>query len=287
MMISLKPLLGATIALVLAAAAGPAFAGTLFIGTDEDTFNNVLPDQLGVATVNGASLVGVTVHPTSFHINGMTDVSGENFLYAGDPFSDLINKVSYTGALISSTPITGMATSCCNEDMIWTGTQLYHAQYNNGIQLIDVTTGTILSTQSQPDVVGMAFAEGQIWITHWGGREVGTWNPTTNVFTPEFSTPTNAGGLAYDPVDGVMWVGLGGGSVVPYTLAGVALNGGFQPFGPTSTGDTIDGLAFLGEAARIPEPSTWAMLLLGFASVGVLAYRRSAKARRLSAATPT
>ena len=124
-MTSMKLLLGATIALVLAAAAGPAFAaGTLFIGTDEDTFNGVLPDQLGVATLNGASLVGVTVHPTTFHINGMTDVSGENFLYAGDPFSDLINKVSYTGTLISSTPITGMATTCCNEDMIWTGTQL-------------------------------------------------------------------------------------------------------------------------------------------------------------------
>ncbi|MGH6799731.1 MAG: PEP-CTERM sorting domain-containing protein, partial [Roseiarcus sp.] len=169
----------------------------------------------------------------------------------------------------------------------WNGTDLLHAQFNNGIQLIDVTTGTILSTQSQPDVVGMAFAKGQIWITHWAGREVGIWDPTTNVFTPEFSTPSNAGGLAYDPVAGVMWVGQAGGMVVPYTLAGVALNAGFQPFGPTSTADTIDGLAILGEAPRIPEPSTWAMLLLGFASLGVLAYRRRLRARRLSVATPT
>ncbi|MGB7976036.1 MAG: PEP-CTERM sorting domain-containing protein [Roseiarcus sp.] len=283
----MKSLLGATIALVLAAAAGPAIAdGTLFIGTDENTFNGVLPDQLGVATVSGASLVSETNHATTFHINGMTDVSGQNFLYAGDPFSDLINKVSYTGALISSTPITGMGTSCCNEDMIWTGTQLYHAQFDNGVQLIDVTTGTILSTESQPDVVGMAFAKGQIWITHWAGREVGIWDPTTNVFTPEFSTPSNAGGLAYDPVSGTMWVGQAGGTVVPYTLSGLALNAGFQPFGATSSSDTIDGLAFLGEAApRIPEPSTWAMLLLGFASLGVLAYRRSA--RRLSGAVST
>jgi hypothetical protein len=284
---SMKLLVGASIALVLAAAATPAIAnGTLFIGTDEDTFNHVLPDQLGVATVNNASLVGVTVHPTTFHINGMTDVTGQNFLYAGDPFSDLINKITDTGALISSTPITGMATTCCNEDMIWTGTQLFHGQFNNGIQLIDVTTGTILSTQPQRDVVGMAFVKGQIWITHWAAHEVGIWDPTTNVFTSEFTTPSNAGGLAFDPSSGIIWVGLGGGSVVPYTLAGVALNAGFQPFGPTSSADTIDGLAFLGEA-RIPEPSTWAMLLLGFASLGVLAYRRSAKARRLSAAART
>jgi hypothetical protein len=264
------------LALAFTLVAGSASAGTLFIGTDENTFNNVLPDQLGVATVNGANFVSSTVYSTTFHINGLTDVSGQNFLYAGDPFSNNINTVSYTGTLISSTPIAGMETRCCNEDMIWTGTQLYHAQYANGIQLIDLTTGTILSTQSQPDVVGMAYAHGQIWITLWASREVGIWDPTTNIFTPEFSTPSNAGGLAFDPSSDTMWVGLAGGTVVPYTLAGVALNAGFQPFGPTSSGDTIDGLAFLGEATGgVPEPSTWAMMLLGFAVLGFVGYKRA------------
>ncbi|THD59563.1 PEPxxWA-CTERM sorting domain-containing protein [Phenylobacterium sp.] len=157
--------------------------------------------------------------------------------------------------------------------MIWTGTELYHAQYGNGIQQIDINTGQVLSNQSQPDVVGMSFVGGQIWITQWSGREVGIWNPTTNAFTPEFSTPSNAGGLAYDPTDGIMWVGLEGGSVVPYTLAGVQLNGGFQPFGEID--DTIDGLAFLGESAPsngggggIPEPSSWALMVLGFGGLG-------------------
>jgi hypothetical protein len=264
--------------------ATPASAGTLFIGTDENTFNGVLPDQLGVATVNGANFVTETNYATTFHINGMTDVSGQNFLYAGDPYSNAINTVSYTGTLIASTPITGMATSCCNEDMIWTGTQLYHGQYGNGIQLINLTTGTILSTQSQTDVVGMAYANGQIWITQWAGRQVGIWDPVTNVFTPEFNTPSNAGGLAYDPTSGTMWVGLAGGTVVPYTLAGVALNAGFQPFGPTSSGDTIDGLAFLGEATGgVPEPSTWAMMILGFAGIGFMAYRRKSKPALMAA----
>ena len=237
-----------------------------------------------MATVNGANAGGVTVYSTSFHINGLTDVSGQNYLYAGDPFSNLINTVSYTGQLLASTPITGMATGCCNEDMIWTGTQLYHAQYGNGIQLIDLNTGTILSTQSQPDVVGMAYANGQIWITLWASREVGIWDPTTNIFTPEFSTPSNAGGLAFDPTSNLMWVGLAGGTVVPYTLTGVAINDGFQPFGPTSSGDTIDGLAFLGEATGgVPEPSTWGMMLLGFASLGYMGYRQSRR-RMLAAA---
>ena len=56
--------------------AGPASAGTLFIGTDENTFDGILPDKLGVATVNGSTLVSQTNYATTFHINGFTDVSG-------------------------------------------------------------------------------------------------------------------------------------------------------------------------------------------------------------------
>jgi hypothetical protein len=38
---------------------------------------------------------------------------------------------------------------------------------------------------------------------------------------------------------------------------------------------TIGGFAFL--TAAVPEPSTWAMMLLGFAGLGFMAYRRKAK----------
>ena len=89
----------------------------------------------------------------------------------------------------------------------------------------------------------MANVAGQVWISKWNGRTVGTWNPLTNVYTPVFSTPSNAGGIAFDPDSNILWVGLQGGLVVPYTLAGVALNGGFLPFGSIS--QTIDGLTFL------------------------------------------
>lgn len=266
-------LLAAAVSVVLLGAR-PSLADTLFIGTDENTFNGVLPDQLGVATINGANLVSETNYATTFHINGITDVSGQNYLYAGDPFGGVINKVSYTGGLLGTISVPGIATGCCNEDMIWTGSKLYHAQYNTGIQLIDVNTGTVVSSQSQPDVVGMSYVAGKIWITHWAAHEVGIWDPITNLFTMEFTTPSNAGGLAYDPTNDVMWVGLGGGSVVPYTLAGVAINAGFQPFGPTSGGDTIDGLAILGEAAPVPEPGTLALFATGLVAVGLLRRRK-------------
>jgi hypothetical protein len=267
-------LAGAALAAAVMASipATSAMAGTLFVGSDSRTFDGVLPDVLGVVTTNGANFVSQVNHDTTFHINGMTDVSGQNFLYAGDPFGGVINKVSYTGALLGSVA-SPIATGCCNEDMIWTGSALYHAQFNDGIQLIDVTTGNVLSDQPMPDVVGMSYVGGDIWISQWAGRTVGIWNPVTDAYTPMFSTPDNAGGLAYDRINHVMWVGMEGGSVVPYTLAGVQINAGFQPFGPTP--DTIDGLAYLSEA-RVPEPSVWAMALAGFGLLGAALRRRSA-----------
>jgi hypothetical protein len=110
-------------------------------------------------------------------------VSGQNYLYAGDPFSNAINVVSYTGGLLNTIPVTGMATSCCNEDMIWTGSALYHAQYGNGIQLIDLSSGTITQTWAQSDVVGMSYVNGEIWISLWSGQQVGIWDPVTNTFS--------------------------------------------------------------------------------------------------------
>ena len=235
-----------------------------------------------MATVSGTNLVSQTNYTTNFYINGMTDVSGQNFLYAGDPYSAAINKIDYTGNLLSSTPITGWNTSCCKEDMIWTGTQLYHAQYGYGITLIDVNAGTVGALQSQTDVVGMAYANGSIWISQWGGRSVGTWDPTTNTYTSVFNTPNNAGGLAFDPINAIMWVGLEGGYVVPYDLAGNALNGGFQPFGAIN--DTIDGLAFLGETSATPLPATLPLFASGLGGLGLLGWRRKRKAAALAAA---
>jgi hypothetical protein len=42
---------------------------------------------------------------------------------------------------------------------------------------------------------------------------------------------------------------------------------------------TDDGppLAFAFQVSAVPEPSTWAMMILGFLGVGLMAYRRKAK----------
>jgi hypothetical protein len=47
--------------------------------------------------------------------------------------------------------------------------------------------------------------------------------------------------------------------------------------GPHGVWWTADDLTFT--VAAVPEPSTWAMLILGFLGVGLMAYRRKAAAR--------
>jgi hypothetical protein len=43
--------------------------------------------------------------------------------------------------------------------------------------------------------------------------------------------------------------------------------------GVASAGDPVQG--YIVEFSVVPEPSTWAMLLIGFAGLGVAAYRRA------------
>jgi hypothetical protein len=80
---------------------------------------------------------------------------------------------------------------------------------------------------------------------------------------PEFGVNS---GNPFDPVSSV--VTSGGQSVSAYVSAGTLfVNWEGQGF---TSGDTVT----INFAGAVPEPSTWAMLLLGFAGVGFMAYRR-------------
>jgi hypothetical protein len=50
------------------------------------------------------------------------------------------------------------------------------------------------------------------------------------------------------------------------------LNFTFTPLGGTTTNGTVSAVV-----EAVPEPSTWAMMILGFVGVGFMAYRRKAK----------
>jgi hypothetical protein len=61
------------------------------------------------------------------------------------------------------------------------------------------------------------------------------------------------------------------GSLVGFT--GGTITGGFVGF-PLNTFNTYENLSGSITTPAVPEPSTWAMMLLGFVGLGFLAHRR-------------
>ncbi len=273
-------------------ATGFASAGTLFVGADVEDFAGGYPspglDRLGVVTtggLDGTSVITSTIIGTDFLINGMADADGK--LLAGTPLANPLNTVAFDGTLISSITASGIPNgSCCNEEMLFVpqaggGSKFYHAKYGavGGIREIDPVTGNLIAYDPLTDVVGMALVNGEIWITRWANREIGIWNPLTKVFTVQFDLDLvglgglgNAGALAFDPGNQVLWLGTQSGRITPLSLTGAQLGPSYFPFG--SMPETIDGLTFLGEVTgRIPEPAALAIFAFGLAGLGFMRRR--------------
>ncbi len=250
--------------------ANVASAGILFIGTDNEEFSGVGQSTLVKATVSGASFISQQNIALNFDLNGLGD--GPGFLYAGAPASNTLNRIDYNGNLLGSVAA-GFSSNCCNEEMQFKGGKLYHAHWSDNIQEIDPVTGAVIQTFDRPQVVGMALVGGTMWITNWANKQVGTWDPATNVFTSMFTTPDLAGALAYDPDSNILWVGQLGGNVIPYSLTGTKLGDGFKPFGAINA--TIDGLTFQGEGSQTPEPLSLALVGLGLASLAMTRRRKA------------
>lgn len=264
---------------------GSAMAGTLFVGADVEEFAGTTPDRLGKVTTNGGAFVSQVIIPLGnlpsgapILLNGMAD--GGGFLFAGTPSLNTLHRLDFNGGLISSINAPGIPNSgCCNEEMLFASDgKFYHVHYSDSIRQIDPVTGAQIAIFAQADVVGMALVGTDIWISKWSGDSFGTWDPVTNTYTLRKQlTGANVGALAYDPGANIMWVGRQGGLVEAYdlSLAGIPLiaGSGFQPFG--NIPDTIDGLVFLGEVTRVPEPGTLALLALAVLGIAGVSRRRT------------
>jgi hypothetical protein len=226
----------------------------LVCGTDTFAFNGTAESLAGVHTNGPAIVGGVEIFNLDFPLNGITPafghiVSGQPEVVGDDAGNTLRELADFGPPHILTTVPPGsnsFSASCCNEQMVQAPDgKFYHAHYGDVIQQLGLQSGQsmVLQTFPQTDVVGMASDGVSIWITNWDNKQVGTWDPAANVFTPVFSTPSNAGGLAWDIANGVLWVGMQGGSVIPYDATGKQLGNGFQPFGSIS--GTVDGLAFV------------------------------------------
>jgi hypothetical protein len=109
--------------------------------------------------------------------------------------------------------------------------------------------------------------------------------PTSSIFGG-YSVVTN-------PVPGETGTGLGNSGFVGAIPAGPigALGAYIDPWNflnntgidSTQVNGYEQALEFVPQVAAVPEPSTWAMLLLGFAGVGFMAYRRNSKPALMAA----
>jgi PEP-CTERM motif len=99
--------------------------------------------------------------------------------------------------------------------------------------------------------------------------------PTSGIF-PGFSVASN-------PVPGETGMGVLGTGVTPFPAGPLPSLGSFlSPFGqvsnaginPTNVNNYEEALLFAPQTPAVPEPSTWAMMILGFAGLGFMAYRR-------------
>jgi PEP-CTERM motif len=115
------------------------------------------------------------------------------------------------------------------------------------------------------------------------------WTDTSGANIPQTNHIFNQP-LISDPVPGMTGTGEGtSGFASPIAIGPAFPLGGFSdPFsivtnalGTTNVGGEIEALEFAPQSppTGVPEPSTWAMMLAGFAGIGLLGYRKTVKAR--------
>ncbi len=239
----------------------------------EDLAQAKLPDNLGRIEVACNVVIASTVVPTGFYIDAVGERL-DNKLYAGDANSNALRTITGSGGSVTSMG-SDIPTSK-GEDFASNGKDLYRAYWdvatsgaNGKIFKLDPTTGSATNSWEQADVVGMTFVGSEIWISKWSTKSVGVWDPTTNTFTEKFKIGANAGGLAYDGLCGVIWVGEEGGAVKPYDLTGVSMGAGVKPFGDIR--GTIDSLAC------IPVPESATLIAVGLGGLTLAAHKRRAR----------
>jgi hypothetical protein len=126
-----------------------------------------------------------------------------------------------------------------------------------GPQILTMITAATPGTNGGPGNFGFRANDG----TDWNGNDSAV--PITSSGGLVFAVGTNAPASGQDVLFGIY--GDGGTGYFAAFFGHITANS------PNEYGYN---LAAIGSVSAVPEPSTWAMMILGFAGIGFLAYRR-------------
>jgi PEP-CTERM motif len=236
---------------------------------------------LMVGTDTNASAAEYSLSGTFLGTFGPTGATGTAFdgvghVFIAYPSLEQIKEFNGSGTLLN-TISTGAAFP---EDLTYAGGSLFvSGAFSGTIERIDPSTGTVLSSFSAPFGTGLA-SDGSFLYTSDGFSGVGVITKRMFDGTVISTISTGFGGnlsLARDPSDGSFYISLID-SISHYDAAGNFLGSFATPDSPYYH----DGLD-VGSFGAVPEPSTWAMMVLGFAGLGFAGYRRSRKGALVAA----
>jgi hypothetical protein len=212
-----------------------------------------------------------TTTPIAGPVNNAGTKITSNLGMWGAPNGDIISA-STTG-LVDINPTTGAyryivqnLTSLDGVSVSPDGTTAI-VENNGSIQTYDIATGNLLKTYSGggrgPDGTGVISGgqfNGYIIVNNNDGT-VGLINPTTGIEDIIASGGTRGDFVSPDTSNGTLF--LSQDEVMDRLSCGPGCSIGVQP--------------------GVPEPSTWAMMILGFCGVGFMAYRRKSKPALMAA----
>lgn len=173
---------------------------------------------------------------------------------------NVLRVISLSSLGIKSYSPTGLAIASNGQILLGNGNA------TGGTVIIDPTAASplvkVISQVSGADEVWFDPKTGRWFIAarfNPGGSVLGIVDSSSDSFLQNVATTPNDHSVAVDPISGEVFVPLGAdpkNTICPNGCIGVY-------------SDTV---------AAIPEPSTWAMMILGFAAVGLVAYRRRSTA---------
>ena len=245
----------------------------LWVGNDTNASDPVLNVDRSGNTLRSGGSVGA---------NGFAiDLSSNTIYYGLGGFSGSSITPRDLGTLTTGTSFSPPAVFA--EDMTFDGSRIWRADVlGSSVQKINPSTHLVESSFNPGfGPVGIAWDGSGLWVSQFLGPLVKRFDTSGNPTGQQFNVSgfaDGAGGLAFDPTDGTLWIGDTNNKIHHFTTGGMEL-GSFTIVG--RNGSFIDGLEFEGEGpgggpppSGVPEPTTLLLFGTTMAGFGMARWRR-------------